>query len=255
MNPRHHRRGYWLRPAHTCGLLWAYAKCPVMLPPAKKAVMRFILAGSLLAGLNGRSVDLIARNGDKIKKGRGEETPSSAAMKIDAGASSDVAMREPRSVAAAGDCGAIVGNGDATQLGQCAARSSRHRRMRRCSSGRKTASGCPGGRVCMRFREEETAPAIRRKPRGLMCSSAAQPDFHDIPMRAARREAICSIYLLHFLNVLLLLGAVVARHLVVQSWRQGSLCLIQRPYISKLCLQAHISPGDHHNKMLRRPFA
>lgn len=35
-----------------------------MLPPAKKAVMRFILAGSLLAGLNGRSVDLIARNGD-----------------------------------------------------------------------------------------------------------------------------------------------------------------------------------------------
>ena len=33
--------------------------------------------------------------------------------------------------------------------------------------------------------------------------------------------------------------------------RQSLFCLIQRPYISKLCLPGRISPVDHHNKMLR----
>ncbi len=37
---------------------------------------------------------------------------------------------------------------------------------------------------------------------------------------------------------------------------EAAFCLIQRPYISKtLLLTGRISPGDHHNKMLRRPFA
>ena len=35
---------------------------------------------------------------------------------------------------------------------------------------------------------------------------------------------------------------------------EAAFCLIQRPYISKLCLPGRISPGDHHNKMLRRPL-
>lgn len=30
---------------------------------------------------------------------------------------------------------------------------------------KKTASGCPKRQVCMRFREEETAPAIREENR------------------------------------------------------------------------------------------
>ena len=34
---------------------------------------------------------------------------------------------------------------------------------------------------------------------------------------------------------------------------EAAFCLIQRPYISKLCLPAHFA-RDHHNKMLRRPL-
>ncbi|QED80853.1 hypothetical protein FTV90_15085 [Escherichia coli] len=32
---------------------------------------------------------------------------------------------------------------------------------------------------------------------------------------------------------------------------EAAFCLIQRPYISKTLLTRRISPGDHHNKMLR----
>jgi hypothetical protein len=32
---------------------------------------------------------------------------------------------------------------------------------------------------------------------------------------------------------------------------EAAFCLIQRPYISKTLLTGRISPGDHHNKMLR----
>ncbi len=32
---------------------------------------------------------------------------------------------------------------------------------------------------------------------------------------------------------------------------EAAFCLIQRPYISKTLLTERISPGDHHNKMLR----
>jgi ribulose-5-phosphate 4-epimerase/fuculose-1-phosphate aldolase len=36
---------------------------------------------------------------------------------------------------------------------------------------------------------------------------------------------------------------------------EAAFCLIQRPYISKTLLTGRISPGDHHNKMLRPAFA
>nr|AZZ87964.1 hypothetical protein [Citrobacter werkmanii] len=37
---------------------------------------------------------------------------------------------------------------------------------------------------------------------------------------------------------------------------EAAFCLIQRPYISKkTLLTGRISPGDHHNKMLRAAFA
>src|SRR5574344_1164976 len=61
--------------------------------------------------------------------------------------------------------GAIVGNGDA------AARRARPGRLGIVGCGdakerrKKTASGCPRRQVCMRFREEETAPAIREENR------------------------------------------------------------------------------------------
>lgn len=163
IDPRHHRRGYWLRPAHTCGLLWAYAKCPVMLPPAKKAVMRFILAGSLLVGLNGRSVDLIARNGDA--RSRAGRPPSSDLAMVDAGAHRRMWRCELEVGGHRRRPGAIVGNGDA------AARRARPGRLGIVGCGdararrKKTASGCPRRQVCMRFREEETAPAIREENR------------------------------------------------------------------------------------------
>ncbi|HCD7544859.1 TPA: hypothetical protein ND457_005168 [Escherichia coli] len=59
----------------------------------------------------------------------------------------------------------IVGNGDA------AARRARPGRLGIVGCGdararrKKTASGCPRRQVCMRFREEETAPAIREENR------------------------------------------------------------------------------------------
>ena len=142
---------------------WVYAKCPVMLPPAKKAVMRFILAGSLLAGLNGRSVDLIARNGDA--RSRAGRPPSSDLAMVDAGAHRRMWRCELEVGGHRRRPGAIVGNGDA------AARRARPGRLGIVGCGdararrKKTASGCPRRQVCMRFREEETAPAIREENR------------------------------------------------------------------------------------------
>ncbi|QED79285.1 hypothetical protein FTV91_27270 (plasmid) [Escherichia coli] len=46
-------------------------------------------------------------------------------------------------------------------------------------------------------------------------------------------------------------------HLINETWHcckvsdEAAFCLIQRPYISKTLLTRRISPGDHHNKMLR----
>ncbi len=134
-----------------------------MLPPAKKAVMRFILAGSLLAGLNGRSVDLIARNGDA--RSRAGRPPSSDLAMVDAGAHRRMWRCELEVGGHRRRPGAIVGNGDA------AARRARPGRLGIVGCGdararrKKTASGCPRRQVCMRFREEETAPAIREENR------------------------------------------------------------------------------------------
>lgn len=133
-----------------------------MLPPAKKAVMRFILAGSLLAGLNGRSVDLIARNGDARSRqgGRHRQTWrwSTPARIVGCGDASS------RSVATAGD---LVPSSAMAMLqldvrGLVVSASSDAAMLER---GEKTASGCPRRQVCMRFREEETAPAIREENR------------------------------------------------------------------------------------------
>ncbi len=166
-----------------------------MLPPAKKAVMRFILAGSLLAGLNGRSVDLIARNGDA--RSRAGRPPSSDLAMVDAGAHRpDVAMRA-RGRWPPPATGAIVGNGDA------AARRARPGRLGIVGCGdararrKKTASGCPRRQVYMRFREEETAPASQGgKPRGLMCSSATLAGFFDLSDASGPPWALLDLLLL-----------------------------------------------------------
>ncbi|NDW83378.1 hypothetical protein, partial [Acinetobacter baumannii] len=154
-----------------------------MLPPAKKAVMRFILAGSLLAGLNGRSVDLIARNGDA--RSRAGRPPSSDLAMVDAGAH----RRQWRCCSST-----------------CAAWSSRHRRMRRCSSEAKknrlgvseaaSLHAVQGGR--------NRAGDQGGKPRGLMCSSATLAGFFDLSDASGPPWALLDLLLL-FLDVLLLL--------------------------------------------------
>jgi hypothetical protein len=122
-----------------------------------------ILAGSLLAGLKGRSVDLIARNGDA--RSRAGRPPSSDLAMVDAGAHRRMWRCELEVGGHRRRPGAIVGNGDA------AARRARPGRLGIVGCGdararrKKTASGCPRRQVCMRFREEETAPAIREENR------------------------------------------------------------------------------------------
>lgn len=122
-----------------------------------------ILAGSLLAGLNGRSVDLIARNGDA--RSRAGRPPSSDLAMVDAGAHRRMRRCQLEVGGHRRRPGAIVGNGDA------AARRARPGRLGIVGCGdararrKKTASGCPRRQVCMRFREEETAPAIREENR------------------------------------------------------------------------------------------
>ncbi len=82
-----------------------------MLPPAKKAVMRFILAGSLLAGLNGRSVisspEMAMRD-----PGQGGRHRQTSAM-VDAGAHRRMWRCELEVGGHRRRPGAIVGNGDA----------------------------------------------------------------------------------------------------------------------------------------------
>lgn len=133
-----------------------------MLPPAKKAVMRFILAGSLLAGLNGRSVDLIARNGDARSSGRAAAIVRLAM--VDAGAHRRMWRCE---LEVGGHRRRLVPSSAMAMLqldvrGSVVSASSDAAMLER---GEKTASGCPRRQVCMRFREEETAPAIREENR------------------------------------------------------------------------------------------
>ncbi|QRF39611.1 hypothetical protein BW158_01385 (plasmid) [Escherichia coli] len=47
IDPRHHRRGYWLRPAHTCGLLWGHC-CKVSDEAAFCLIQRPYISKTLL---------------------------------------------------------------------------------------------------------------------------------------------------------------------------------------------------------------
>ena len=160
---------------------------------------------------------------------------------VDAGASSDVAMRA-RGRWPPPATGAIVGNGDA------AARRARHGRLGIVGCGdararRKNRLRVSGRQVCMRFREEETAPAIRGgKPRGLMCSSATLAGFSTYPMRAARRGR-CSICCCFFSTCFCSRCCCSSRGTVAKLAMRAAFCLIQRPYISKLCLPGAFRPG------------
>ncbi len=202
--------------------------------------MRFILAGSLLAGLNGRSVDLIARNGDA--RSRAGRPPSSDLAMVDAGAHRRMWRCELEVGGHRRRPGAIVGNGDAAAR-TCAAWSSRHRRMRRCSSEAKknrlgvseaaSLHAVQGGR--------NRAGDQGGKPRGLMCSSATLAGFFDLSDASGPPWALLDLLLL-FLDVLLLLVLLlVARHCCKVS-DEAAFCLIQRPYISKTLLTRRISP-------------
>ena len=127
-----------------------------MLPPAKKAVMRFILAGSLLAGLNGRSVDLIARNGDA--RSRAGRPPSSDLAMVDAGAHRRMWRCELEVGGHRRRPGAIVGNGDAA--------------ARRARPGRLGIVGCGDARA-------------RRSGRERVCTSLP-PTPPDVPFGIRR---------------------------------------------------------------------
>ncbi len=125
----------------------------------------------------------------------------------------------------------------------CAGWSSRHRRMRRCSSEAKknrlgvseaaSLHAVQGGR--------NRAGDQGGKPRGLMCSSATLAGFFDLSDASGPPWALLDLLLL-FLDVLLLLVLLlVARHCCKVS-DEAAFCLIQRPYISKTLLTRRISP-------------
>ncbi|WP_382164157.1 hypothetical protein [Hydrogenophaga sp. ANAO-22] len=104
-------------------------------------------------------MDLIARNGDA--RSRAGRPPSSDLAMVDVGCGD----ASSRSVATAGD---LVPSSAMAMLqldvrGLVVAASSDAAMLER--GEKKTASGCPRRQVCMRFREEETAPAIREENR------------------------------------------------------------------------------------------
>ncbi len=201
--------------------------------------MRFILAGSLLAGLNGRSVDLIARNGDA--RSRAGRPPSSNLAMVDAGAHRRMWRCELEVGGHRRRPGAIVGNGDAA--------------ARRARPGRLGIVGCGDARARRKNRlgvsEAASLHAVQGgrnragdqggKPRGLMCSSATLAGFFDLSDASGPPWALLDLLLL-FLDVLLLLVLLlVARHCCKVS-DEAAFCLIQRPYISKTLLTRRISP-------------
>ena len=203
--------------------------------------MRFILAGSLLAGLNGRSVDLIARNGDA--RSRAGRPPSSDPAMVDAGASSDVAMRaRGRWPPPATRCHRRQWRCCSST---CAARSSRHRRMRRCSSEAKknrlrvseaAKSACgSGGR--------NRAGDQGGKPRGLMCSSATLAGFFDLSDASGPPWALLDLLLL-FLDVLLLpVLLLVARHCCKVS-DEAAFVLFKGLTFQNSAYRAHFARGS-----------
>ncbi len=146
-----------------------------------------------------------------------------------------------RSVATAGDL--VPSSAMAMLQLDVRGRSSRHRRMRRCSSEAKknrlgvseaaSLHAVQGGR--------NRAGDQGGKPRGLMCSSATLAGFFDLSDASGPPWALLDLLLL-FLDVLLLLVLLlVARHCCKVS-DEAAFCLIQRPYISKTLLTRRISP-------------
>ncbi len=193
------------------------------------------------------SRDLIARNGDaRSVAGR---PPSSDLAMVDAGAH----RRMWR-------CELEVG-GHRRRPGchrrqwrccssTCAARSSRHRRMRRCSSEAKNRLGVSeaaslhavqGGR--------NRAGDQGGKPRGLMCSSATLAGFFDLSDASGPPWAL--------LDLLLLFSTCFCPGCCCSSRGTVAKLAMRQPFVlfkgltfQKLCLP-RISPRDHHNKMLR----
>ena len=202
--------------------------------------MRFILAGSLLAGLNGRSVDLIARNGD-ARSGR-----AAAIVRHGDGrrrrASSDVAMRA-RGRWPPPATGAIVGNGDA------AARRARH--------GRLGIVGCGDARARRKNRlgvsEAASLHAVQGgrnragdqggKPRGLMCSSATLAGFFDLSDASAPPWALLDLLLL-FLDVLLLRCCCSSRGTVAKLAMRQPFVLFKGLTFQNSAYRAHFARGD-----------
>lgn len=136
--------------------------------------------------------DLIARNGDARSRA-GRPPSSDLAMGPCCGASSDVAMRVLRSVATAGDLAPSSAISAMLQLdvrGLVVGISSDAAMLER---GEKTASGRPRRQVCMRFREEETAPAIRNKTVRPTCSSATLAGFFDDALRCFQPHRGCAV--------------------------------------------------------------
>ncbi len=204
--------------------------------------MRFILAGSLLAGLNGRSVDLIARNGDA--RSRAGRPPSSDSAMVDAGAH----RRMWR-------CELEVG-GHRRRLGchrrqwrccssTCAARSSRHRRMRRCSSEAKknrlgvseaaSLHAVQGGR--------NRAGDQGGKPRGLMCSSATLAGFFDLSDASGPPWALLDLLLLFSRRASAPRCCCSSRGTVAKLAMRQPFVLFKGLTFQKTLLTGRISPG------------
>ncbi len=210
--------------------------------------MRFILAGSLLAGLNGRSVDLIARNGDA--RSRAGRPPSSDLAMVDAGAHRRMWRCELEVGGHRRRPGAIVGNGDAA--------------ARRARPGRLGIVGCGDARARRKNRlgvsEAASLHAVQGgrnragdqggKPRGLMCSSATLAGFSTYPMRAARRGR-CSICCCFFSTCFCSWCCCSSRGTVAKLAMRQPFVLFKGLTFQKLCLPGAFRPGDHHNKMLR----
>ena len=202
--------------------------------------MRFILAGSLLAGLNGRSVDLIARNGDANpgQGGRHRQTWrwSTPARIVGCGDASS------RSVATAGD---LVPSSAMAMLqldvrGLVVSASSDAAMLER--GEKKPPRGVRGGK--------SACGSGRKKPRRRSGRETARPDVQlghfsrNFRLIRCERPAVGAVLdlLLLFLDVLLLLVLLlVARHCCKVS-DEAAFCLIQRPYISKTLLTRRISP-------------
>ncbi len=134
----------------------------------------------------------------------------------------------------------------------CAAWSSRHRRMRRCSSEAKknrlgvseaaSLHAVQGGR--------NRAGDQGGKPRGLMCSSATLAGFSTYPMRAARRGR-CSICCCFFSTCFCSWCCCSSRGTVAKLAMRQPFVLFKGLTFQKLCLPGAFRPRDHHNKMLR----